>query len=87
MNASSAAASSASGKAPSTTGSSASSSSTARVTPARIPSSSDGVKSVSPRRHQTFVVGPSSTIPSGLTKTASSAPRRRASSIAAMFTA
>ena len=34
----------------------------ARVTPARMPRSSEGVKSVRSRRHQTFVVGPSSTI-------------------------
>ena len=35
-----------------------------RVTPARIPRSSEGVKSVEPRRHQTFVTGPSRTSPS-----------------------
>ncbi len=38
----------------------ASSSSTPRVTPARIGSSSDGVKSVSPSRQKTFAVGASS---------------------------
>ena len=41
-------------------------SSVARVTPARIPRSSDGVKSVSPTRHQTFVTVPSRTIAVGV---------------------
>ena len=59
----------------------------ARVTPARMPRSSAGVKRVIPRRHQTFVVGPSRTDPSAATKMASPAPRRSASSCAAMFTA
>ncbi len=39
------------------------------------------------RRHQTFVVGPSRTEPSAATKMASPAPRRSASSWAAMLTA
>ena len=42
----------------------ASSSSAARVSPARMPTSSDGVRSTSPSRHQMFVTGPSSTMPS-----------------------
>ena len=45
------------------------------------------VKRVSPTRHQTFVTVPSRTIPSVSTKSASSAPRRRASASAAMLTA
>ena len=64
----------------------ASSITAARVTPARMPSSSDGVD-VSPARHQRFVTVPSRTIPSASTKSASSAPRRRASASAAMLTA
>ena len=44
-------------------------------------------QSTSPSRHQMFVTGPSSTIPSASTKTASSAPRAFASASAAMLTA
>ncbi len=44
-------------------------------------------QTVAASRHQTFVTGPSSTIPSVERKTASSAPRRRASASAAMLTA
>ena len=55
--------------------------------PGRMPVSSDGVSRISPSRHQMFVTGPSSTMPSASTKPASSAPRDFASDSAAIATA